>query len=272
MAADDSYVTQCRSQGIYPLAYLPHNHHFLAAAASMEGWSKQAVDAALSTDAKTHHELMGEPGMGALQHYSLIPLYVYIRFGRWDDILAHPAPPAEFLYPTGIWHYARGRAFAGKKQYADAERELAALKPIAQRSDLEKVTIWEINSASTLLRIAENVLAGEIAAGEGDFDLAIERLREAVRIEDSLRYQEPSDWMYPVRHSLGAVLLEAGRAKEAEAVYLQDLEINPDNGWALFGLAKSLEAQRRSAAAAEARQRFELAWTHADVELASSRF
>jgi tetratricopeptide (TPR) repeat protein len=271
-AADDSYVTQCRAQGLYPLVYVPHNHHFLSAAATMEGWSAKAIEAALGTDAKTHHELMGEPGLGALQHYSLIPLYVYVRFGRWDDILAHPAPPADLFYPTGIWHYARGRAFVGKGQLADAQRELTVLAAIAKRPDLEKVTIWDINSAATLLQIAEKVLAGEIAAGEGDFAAAVRLLREGVRIEDSLRYQEPSDWMYPVRHSLGAVLLEAGRAREAEAVYREDLEINPDNGWALFGLMQSLEAQGKTAEAARVKERFDLAWAHADVELAASRF
>jgi tetratricopeptide (TPR) repeat protein len=271
-AADDSYVTQCRAQGLYPLVYLPHNHHFLSAAAAMEGWSAKAVEAALSTDARTHHELMGEPGMGALQHYSLIPLYVYVRFGRWDDILAHPAPPAEYLYPTGIWHYALGRALLGKGDLAGAERELAALRPIAARPDLEKVTIWDINSASTLLRIAESVLTGEIAAAKGDFAAAVRLLREGVRVEDSLRYQEPSDWMYPVRHSLGAVLLESGRAREAETVYREDLEINPDNGWALVGLMKSLVAQHRTAEAAEMRERLARAWAHADVELVASRF
>jgi tetratricopeptide (TPR) repeat protein len=210
--------------------------------------------------------------MGALQHYSLIPLYVYVRFGRWDEILARPAPPAELLYPTGIWHYARGRALLGKSRPAQAAVEFAALAALAKRPDLEKVTIWEINSAATLLAIASQVLAGELAAAQGNLDAAVRQLREAVRIEDSLRYQEPTDWMVPVRHSLGAVLLQARRPSEAEAVYREDLEINPENGWALFGLMKSLQAQGKTAEAAEVEGRFERAWRFADVKLAASRF
>ncbi len=272
MAADESYITQCRAQGLYPLAYVPHNHHFLAAAAAMEGWSAMAIEAALSTDAKTHHEMMGEPGMGALQHYSLMPLYVYVRFGRWDEVLGRPAPAADLLYPSGIWHYARGRALLAKGDVAAAEHQLWVLRAIAARSDLEQVTIWEINSAASLLHIAEQVLAGEIAARQGDTSAAIDILREGVRLEDALRYQEPSDWMYPVRHSLGAVLLQAGRPREAEAVYREDLAINRENGWALFGLMKSLQAQGKTAEAAQVKERFDRAWRHADVVLTASRF
>jgi tetratricopeptide (TPR) repeat protein len=271
-AADNSYVTQCRAQGVYPLVYVPHNHHFLAAAATLEGWSTKAIEAALGTEAKTNHELMGEPGMGALQHYSIIPLYVYVRFGRWDEILARPAPPPQLLYPTGVWHYARGRALAAKGQLAAAEKELAALREVETNGELEKVTIWDVNSTASVLRVAEHDLAGDLAFRKGDTAGAIRLLREGVRLEDALRYQEPSDWMNPVRLSLGAVLLTAGRAREAETVYRADLAIYPENGWALFGLARALEAQHKRAEAARVQERFARAWQHADVHLTSSRF
>jgi tetratricopeptide (TPR) repeat protein len=270
--ADNSYVTQCRAQGIYPLAYVPHNHHFLWAAASMEGWRAQAIEAALMTDQKTHHEMMAEPGMGALQHFSLIPLYAYVRFGMWDEILAYRTPPQSLLYPTGIWHYARGRAFVGKRQVDAAREELEALREIAKSKELEKVTIWDINSAASLLQIAQRVLAGEIDAAQRNFKEAIQQLNEAVRLEDDLRYTEPADWQYPVRQSLGAVLLEAGKPKEAEAVYREDLRRNPENGWSLFGLMVSLQAQGRTADAAKVEERFEKAWAHADVQLSASRY
>lgn len=270
--ADNSYVTQCRAQGLYPLAYVPHNHHFLWAAASMEGWRAKAVEAALETDKVTHHEMMAEPGMGALQHYSLIPLYAYVRFGMWDEILAYRTPPENLLYPTGIWHYARGRAFVGRGRLDDARKELMAVREIAQNKDLEKVTIWDINSAASLLEIAQHVLAGEIDAKDRNYKDAIEHLRKGVRLEDELRYTEPADWQYPVRQSLGAVLLEAGRPREAEIVYLEDLQRNPENGWSLFGLMRSLEAQGREAEATDVEERFEKAWARADVQLTASRF
>ena len=270
--ADQSYVSQCRAQGVYPLAYVPHNHHFLAVAASMEGWSAKAIEAALMTDAKTQHELMGEPGLAALQHYSLVPLYIYVRFGKWDEILAHPAPPAEYLYPTGIWHYARGRALVGKGALPDAERELSALRTIAANKEMEKITLFDVNSAASLLRVATEVLAGEIEARRHRWNAAIRHLHAAVRREDALRYQEPEDWQYPTRHSLGAVLIEAGRPGEAERVYREDLTQNPENGWALYGLMESLRAQGKTAAAAKVEERFRKAWANADVTITASRF
>jgi tetratricopeptide (TPR) repeat protein len=238
----------------------------------MEGWREKAIEAALMTDQVTHHEMMAEPGMGALQHFSLIPLYAYVRFGMWDEILAYRTPPENLLYPAGIWHYARGRAFVGKNQLEDARAELAALREIAKNKDLEKVTIWDINSAASLLEIAQQVLAGEIEARRRRYKDAIRHLNEAVQLEDDLRYTEPADWQYPVRQSLGAVLLEAGLPKEAEAVYREDLRRNPENGWSLFGLMASLDAQGREAEAADVEARFEKAWVNADVELVASRY
>lgn len=269
---DEAYVTQCHAQGIYPLGYVPHNHHFLWASATMEGWSAMALEAAGSTDRKTAHHLMRDPGMGTLQHYALTPLYARVRFGKWDEILATPAPEADLLYPTGIWHYARGRAQVAKGKLDEAQSSLAALGAIAARDTLEKITIWEINTTKGLLGVAVEVLAGELAAARGDFTAAIPRLEEGVRREDALNYNEPADWYYPVRHSLGAVLLSAGRAADAEAVYRQDLKYNPENGWSLFGLMKSLEAQNRVTESLEVKARFEKAWKNADVVLTASRF
>jgi tetratricopeptide (TPR) repeat protein len=190
----------------------------------------------------------------------------------WDEILAYRAPPENLLYPAGIWHYARGRAFVGKNQLNDARKELAVLREIAKSKDLEKVTIWDINSAASLLQIGQHVLAGEIDAAAGNFPDAIRHLTEAVRFEDDLRYTEPADWQYPVRQSLGAVLLEAGKPKQAEAVYREELRRNPENGWSLFGLLMSLQAQGRKADAAKVEERFEKAWARADVQLEASRF
>ncbi len=123
-----------------------------------------------------------------------------------------------------------------------------------------------------MLTLAAEVLAGELAARRGEADIAVRHLAEAVRIQDGHWFTEPPPWYFPVRQALGAVLLQAGRAGEAEAVYREDLRRNPENGWSLFGLAQSLHAQGKSAEAAAAETRFRRAWARADVELTASRF
>lgn len=270
--SDDDYVTQCRSQGIYPLAYVPHNHHFLWATATLEGASKKAIAAGKSTSAKVDTAMMRQPGFGTLQHFFIIPLYAYVRFGEWDTILAEPKPAKDLVYPTGVWHYARGIAFARTNRFAEAEKELAAVKKIAKNPVLKEVTIWDITATEKLMEIAAKALAGELAAAKGDYSYAIEYLKEAIEIEDGLAYNEPPDWFFPVRHSLGAVFLEAGRPADAEQVYRTDLEIFPENGWSLYGLRKSLEMQDKNGEAAEVEQRFKEAWAWSDIELAASRF
>jgi tetratricopeptide (TPR) repeat protein len=268
---DKRYVEQCHAQGLYPLGYIPHNHHMAWAGACMLGWSAAAFDAATRTYATTAHDMMRDPGMGTLQHYSYIPLYGLVRFGKWDEILAMPAPAADLLYPTGLWHYARGRAYLAKGQLDNAAAELEQLSAIAARDTLEKVTIWEINNTKHLMAIGVEVLSGEWEAKRGNVDAAVKHLNEGVKLESQLAYNEPVDWIYPVRHSLGAVLLEAGRAAEAEKVYLDDLKENPENGWALMGLMKSCEAQGKAKEAADAKTRFEKAWKAADIQIAASR-
>ncbi|HYC01276.1 MAG TPA: hypothetical protein VEC57_19240 [Candidatus Limnocylindrales bacterium] len=273
-AADDSYMTQCRRQGMYPLAYVPHNHHFLWAAAAMEGASKVALAAAVQTDEKTMHEHVRAPGLGtALQHFTVTPMYALVRFARWDDILALEKPAEDLVYPSALWHWARGHAYAGRDELGKAREELAALEAILARPELAEMKMLSTNPVSTVLGIATDLLAAEIARKDGRLDQAIARLQHGVELEDSLLYTEPSDWPSPVRHHLGAVLLEAGRASEAEAVYRADLDAlrNPDNGWALFGLRQSLEAQGKNEEARQVQARFERAWVHADVELESSR-
>jgi len=269
---DETYITRCHMQGVYPIGYVPHNHHFLWAAASMQGQRALALQAAGTTDAHTVHEMQRDPGMGTLQHYALTPLYTYTRFGMWDEISRTPAPAADLLYPNGVWHYARGLAFARTQRLPEARIELAKLAAITARDTLAFITIWEINTTKQVLGVAQAMLEGEIASAAGDHGAAIAALQRAVQFEDALNYNEPSDWYFPARHALGAVLLAAGRPVEAEVVYAQDLVHYPENGWSLFGLAQSLTAQNRTDDAAAARRRFEKAWTHADVQLTASRF
>ena len=272
IAVDRDYVTQCHAQGIYPLAYMPHNHHFLWFAAIMEGDSKLATDAGLNVAKMVDPQMMREPGMGTLQHFSIIPVFTMIRFGQWDKILATLQPEADLKYPTGVWHYARGLAYSAKGEIAKAQAELEALDLLSHDPELETVTIWDINTTQNILKVATEVLTGEIAAAEGKSPRAIAHLRQAVKLEDALNYDEPADWATPARQYLGKALLTARRYNAAERAYREDLAIYPNNGWSLYGLAQSLEAQGKDSEADEVRQQFKSAWQYADVQLSSSKF
>jgi tetratricopeptide (TPR) repeat protein len=269
--ADEDYITQCRAQGIYPLTYYPHNLHFLWAAATMEGRSQVAIDTARKLAAQIPlHALKDSP---FLQGFVVVPDYALTRFGKWEEILKMPAPSYESPFTIGVRHYARGIAFSATGRLEEAAKELDSLRTIAGNKEFEKLRAsFSLNAAHAILRIAPEVLAGELAAKRGDFEMAIAYLNKAARYEDALIYTEPPDWHYPVRHSLGAVLMQAGRPLEAEMVYWEDLKINRENGWALFGLAQSLRAQGKNEEASAAEARFQKAWTRADVKLTSSRF
>jgi tetratricopeptide (TPR) repeat protein len=269
---DTHYAQQHNPQGIYRIGYMPHNHHFLWFAAVMAGQRDVALEAARQTANLVDQTLMRQPGFGTLQHYASTPLYTQVKFGLWDDILATPAPDADLVYPTGVWHFARGMALVAKGRVQEAAQELTALQANAADPTLNGVTIWDINTTSDLLAIATEVLAGELAAKHGNYEQAIAHLQRGAELEDQLNYDEPSSWYSPVRHALGAVLLQAGRAADAEQVYREDLAKYPENGWSLYGLAQSLHAQGNSEAAQAVEERYEAAWQHADVGLQASRF
>lgn len=273
IAVDDQYLAQVREQGIYALGYAPHNHHFLCAAAMLAGQGKKSLSAARHLSMHQDPKRMRDPVLGAsVQHYWATPLYVLVRFGEWERILNEPPPAKDLLYPTGVWHYARGMAYLRTGRRKEAGDELEALGRIAGLPEVAELRIWEINKAADLLQIARQVLAGEIAAGAEDYDRAVAHLEKAVALEDGLTYQEPADWHPSVRQNLGAVLLEAGHAADAEEVYRRDLAYVPENGWSLFGLAQALRAQGKDEAASRVDDRFEKAWREADVRLTSSRF
>lgn len=271
--ADDAYLALCRgnTQGVYPLGYVPHNHHFLWFAASMEGNGAVAKGAADTTAERTNlQELMREPGFAGLQHYWLTPWFDRVRFGRWDDIVAADNPAPDLPYVTAIWHYAQGMAAIRQGRGDAADEHLAALRPLAADPAMDTLLVWDRYPLAHAARIAERTLTAEIAASRKQYDDAVAALHEAVAIEDGIPYDEPPGWHAPVRQTLGAVLLDAGRVADAEAVYREELRRNPGNGWSLFGLAKSLEAQRKPEAA-EVRKQFADAWRNADIELTASR-
>jgi tetratricopeptide (TPR) repeat protein len=264
--SDEGYLSRVDPPGYYGF-YVGHNYGFLAYSASMEGRSAEALAAAKTSTERIPMEVVcGMPGM---DFFLSEPLLVMVRFGLWSDILAVPAPAQRHQVMSGLWHHARGMALAATGDLAAAQAEVDAIRKI--RGALPEEMLADLNPARSVLDVSLKVLEAKMAE-VGHASEAIDLWQQAVALEDTLAYAEPADWFYPVRHYLGAALLEAGRAQEAEAVYREDLRRNPKNGWALFGLWQSLKAQKKAKAAKEVRAQFEAAWARADIELTRSAF
>ena len=267
--ADEDYIAQCRAQGIYPLAYYPHNVHFIWMGASASGQRQLALDSARKLAAAVPHEALAK--VPILQGFVVVPYWAMVRFGDWDALLADAGPTHQTSFTRGAWRYARAMAYTAKNQLKEAGAELEQLKLLVADPELKRQVTFSNNSGFAILRIAPEVVAGEIAARRKEWDKAILHLDRAIRYEDSLIYQEPADWHAPVRQNLGAVLIEAGRPDEAEAVFWEDLRKNPENGWSLFGLVQALKAQGKDDDAAAVEARFRKAWKDADLELTTAR-
>jgi len=261
--SDETFIEGQKPVSVYSLAYYPHNIHFLAFVSTLAGRSAQALEAARTLQSKVNLDVARQVPM--LQE--MVPYYVLTltTFGRWDDVLAEPLPPADIRMPLAMAYYARGVAHAAKGQLAEAQTALDTVKAIDAATPAD-------DPAKTPVSIAVHALMGEIATRSGKFDEGIGHFREALKIEDAGLYFEPPKWYYPIRQSLGAALLQAGRSADAEAVYREDLKRFPETGWSLFGLAAALRAQGKSADAAAVDQRFSKAWSGADVRLTASRF
>ena len=267
--ADETFIRdQNPAFGVYVAGYYPHNYDFLAFAASMIGRSEQALQASRKIAELVPEPMLREPGMTFLQHHMTRHLQMLVRFQRWDELLAVPAPPVDLPHARGMWHYARGRALVAQGDTNAAREELTALRAIAQDPRMAELRM-EFNSSGAVLAIATQVLDGQIAGQDGDRNKAIERLREAAHLEDALTYGEPPEWTVPVRQDLGSVLLESEQYPAAEQSFREDLRRFPDNGWSLHGLERSLLAQQKSEEAGEVRQRLERIWSSADVRLAA---
>ena len=269
IAADESYIAQDHAHGLYPMVYYPHNIHFLWFAATSDGQSKLAIESAKEAAQKIDDDVLKAIPLTAV--FRVTPYWTLARFGHWQEILDLTPPPSTNAFLTGSWHYVRGLARVATKQLPQAEQELAALRKIMEDPRLDHPLLSK-NTSSTVLRIAPEVLAGEIAAARGQFDQAIAYLEKAVRLEDALIYTEPAEFHQPPRLSLGAILLESGRPEEAEIVFWEDLRRNRNNGWALFGLMQAMRAQNKNDQAAPIEARFKKAWERADVTLTAPRF
>lgn len=264
-AADVAYLKLTPAPDYYPM-YLIHNYQFLAYSAAMEGRRAETVKALRDARSAVPDSML--LAMAGLD-WSIGYLYDgMVRFGLWDDILAEPAPNPKLAGLTIAWLQARAAALAAtgrvdeaKALLPDLEQAIAAVPADATQGQ---------NAAKPLYEIGALKAKARIAVAEGKRDSAIALLREAVAKEDGLSYNEPSDEFFPVRHRLGAVLLDAGKAAEAEAVYREDLRRQPGNGWALHGLARALEAQGKDSKPVKAQ--FTEAWRHADTELTASAF
>ena len=264
---DEAYIASCNAQGFYPALYYPHNIHFLWAASTMQGQSALSIESARRVVANVRVEQV--KAFPTVEFFRTVPFLSLVRFGKWDEILAEPHPHEGFMFAKSIWHYARGVALAAQGQTSDAQAELAALIPLK-----DDVSVRFLDSrdypGSMLVGIAIELLQGEIAYRQGDYDIAVEHFEQAVATQDLLPYTEPPFWYYPTRQSLGAALLANEQLTEAEAVFRRDLELYPHNGWSMFGLAQSLEAQGKSDEADEVRHHFDAAWQFADIELSGA--
>jgi tetratricopeptide (TPR) repeat protein len=260
---DETFIEGQKPVTVYSLAYYPHNIHFLAFASTMAGQSAQAIEAARTLKSKVNMDVARQVAM--LQE--MVPYYVLTltTFGRWDDVLAEPLPPSDIRMPLAMAYYARGVAHAAKGQWAEAGTARDTVKAIDAAMPADATD-------KAAVAIAVHALMGEIATRSGKLDEGIAHFREALKIEDAGLYFEPPKWYYPIRQSLGAALLKAGRSAEAETVYREDLKRFPENGWSLFGLASALTAQGKTAEAAAVDKRFSEAWSAADVKLTASRF
>ncbi len=265
--ADETYIQDIApGPGMYTVGYYPHNYDFMAFAASMIGRREDAVSASRKVADLIPQEMIGQPGMGFLEHWKMRPLQFQVRFRMWEDILAQPQPSETLAHASGIWHYATGRALAAAGDIGGARQHLSAIRTIIEGPDLESLRM-EFNESADLLSIAYHALAGWIAAESERYDDAVAHLEAAVSGEDALLYGEPPEWSVPVRQELGVVLLRAERWSDAERIFLEALDQFPENGWSYAGLVRALEEQGRERDAHDARQKFEAVWNTADVDI-----
>ena len=264
---DEEYIAQCNAQGFYPAAYYPHNIHFLWAASTMEGRSELSIESALKVSKYVSLEQIKM--FPTIEYFHTIPLLSYVRFGKWDEILNFPKPTSEFKYSQGIYHYARGMAYAANEELEKARKEQIQILPLKDSEEVQ-VIIKGGQPSGLLLDIANKLLLGQIEFSKNNFSLASKYFVSAVDLQDTLPYTEPPFWYYPSRQSLGNSLMKEGKASAAENVYKRDLKDYPRNGWSLYGLTLALKEQGKLQEAEEVHKKFKHIWQLSDIELKAS--
>ncbi len=264
VAEDERYIGARHPTGSYQYSYYPHNYHMMWAGLTMLGRGDEAIAAARKVAGVIPPPIVAQ--VPPLEAFVPTPWYALARFGRWDALLAEPAPPASLRFATGMWHYTRGLAWAATGKSAEARKAADSVRAIAAAIPAEQPA--GINSARSIVNVAGAHLDGEILAASGDTAGAVRKFREAIRLEDALTYDEPPPWYLPFRERLGDLLVASGDAAAAEPLYRDDLTHYPENGWSLHGLALSLRAQGKAREAAAVQKRFTRAWQGADTGLA----
>jgi tetratricopeptide (TPR) repeat protein len=255
---DRAYIKSSGADGIYSMMYYSHNLHFIAMCSAMTGNYEESRKAAAML---AEHVGPAVKMMPPLEGFMSIPMAVDVRFHKWDEILAMKTPDAGMQATTGFWHFARGMALAGKGKIAEADAEYKIVAEAEQATSPDAVFQMPIyNKTKDILKIAENVLGAEVALARKDNAKAASLLREAVAVQDTLKYGEPPDWFFPVRESLGGVLLMSGDAKGAEQVFRDDLARNPRNPRSLFGLQRALRDEGRETDAWFVEKEFRESW------------
>ena len=268
---DSSYLELCAEAGVYTLGLVPHNWHFLAACAALEGDGAKALRASRQmVERAVDLERMYEPEWATLQHFYSIPWYIMVKFAMWDAMLAAPEPDPKLVYPSAIYAYAQAMAHLHRGDLAAARRKLAQVEAAERDPAVAEQTIWDINPVTDLIAIAKFVVQGQLADREGNFAAAEAAYQAAIELEDGLNYNEPPDWFFSVRHYYGDLLLRNERYAAAESVYREDLVNFPANGFALNGLRIACSRQGKKDEADQARLRFTEAWQWAAVELTTS--
>jgi len=256
--ADQAYLKASGAEGIYPLMYYSHNLHFIAMSAAMNGNYIESRRGAQLLAANVGPHVKDMPALGG---FMTVPLAVEVRFHKWNEILRAPQPDPALQTASVFWHFARGLALAGTGKLDEAEAEHKIVAEAEDKTPPDAIFQMPINNKTKdILKIAENVLGAKISLAKNDMDATVSQLRAAVEVQDSLKYDEPQDWFYPVRESLGAVLLKIGDNTGAEEVFRADLERNPRNPRSLFGLEQALKEQNKTYDAGFVRKQFDANW------------
>jgi tetratricopeptide (TPR) repeat protein len=263
--ADEAYFKVAHPQGIYPMMYYTHNLHFIAVENAFMGKYAGAIEGAKRVQANVAPHVKE---MSMLDAFNTMPIQIMVRFHRWDEIMALPQPDAALPMSNGVWHFARAMAYANGGKLDQARAELAALRELAPEMAKVSTNPQGPHNAEVIPQIMAHFVEARIANAGHETNAVIDNLREAVSLEDSLDYNEPPDWMYPMREPLGAALLQAGKPAEAERVFREDLKENARNPRSMFGLAESLKAQGKTEEAKAEEQQFKIAWRNADTKLA----